>query len=64
MNTACTGVIKLQPLANFLKQYKEGSVVEHIEQGNFEKKRINKNSRGFLFFYGSSSSLSRSSTVK
>ena len=34
MNTSCTGVIKLEPLANYLKQYKEGSVVEQIEQGS------------------------------
>jgi hypothetical protein len=36
MNTACTGVIKLEPLANFLKQYKEGAVVEQMEQGKSE----------------------------
>ena len=33
MNTACTGVIKLEPLANYLKQYKEGAAMEQIEQG-------------------------------
>jgi hypothetical protein len=36
MNTTCTGVIKLEPLANFLKQYKEGAVVEQIEQGKLK----------------------------
>ena len=33
MNTTCTGVIKLEPLANVLRQYKEGAVTEQIEQG-------------------------------
>ncbi len=37
LNTTCTGVIKLEPLANFLKQYKEGAAIEQIEQGKFLK---------------------------
>ncbi|CAF3746132.1 unnamed protein product [Rotaria sordida] len=32
MNTTCTGLIKLEPLANILKQYKEGAAIEQIEQ--------------------------------
>ncbi|CAF4551796.1 unnamed protein product [Rotaria sp. Silwood1] len=32
INTTCTGVIKLEPLANILKQYKDGTVTEQIEQ--------------------------------
>ena len=34
MNTACTGVIKLEPLMNYLKQYKDGTMAEPIQQGN------------------------------
>lgn len=34
MNTACSGVIKLEPLMNYLKQYKDGLMTEQIEQGN------------------------------
>jgi hypothetical protein len=33
MNTTCTGMIKLEIVANVLKQYKEGAAVEQIEQG-------------------------------
>ncbi|CAF0960589.1 unnamed protein product [Adineta steineri] len=32
INTSCTGLIKLEPLINILKQYKEGAAFEHIEQ--------------------------------
>ncbi|CAF2853599.1 unnamed protein product [Rotaria sp. Silwood2] len=32
MNTTCTEAIKLEPLANILKQYKDGTVIEQIEQ--------------------------------
>ncbi|CAF4277078.1 unnamed protein product, partial [Adineta steineri] len=32
INTSCTGLIKLEPLINILKQYKEGTAFEHIEQ--------------------------------
>jgi hypothetical protein len=33
MDTTCTGLIKLEPIANYLKQYKEGAAIEWIEQG-------------------------------
>ena len=38
MDTTCTGLIKLEPIANFLKQYKEGTATEWVEQGKFEEK--------------------------
>lgn len=37
MNTTCTGLIKIEPLINYLKQYKEGAAVEQIEQGKIFK---------------------------
>ncbi len=33
MNVTCTGVIKFEPLADYLKQYKDGAAIEQIEQG-------------------------------
>jgi hypothetical protein len=33
MDITCTGLIKLEPIANYLKQYKEGAAIEWIEQG-------------------------------
>ncbi len=33
MDTTCTGLIKLEPIANYLKQYKESAATESIEQG-------------------------------
>ena len=38
MDTTCTGLLKLEPIANYLKQYKEGAVTESIEQGRPAKK--------------------------
>ncbi|CAF0966176.1 unnamed protein product [Adineta ricciae] len=32
LNTTCTGLLKLEPIVNILKQYKEGTVVDHIDE--------------------------------
>ncbi|UJR33360.1 hypothetical protein I4U23_020808 [Adineta vaga] len=32
LNITCTGLLKLEPIVTILKQYKEGSVVDHIEE--------------------------------
>lgn len=44
MNTACTGVIKLEPLMNYLKQYKDGAMAEQIEQG-----MLHRNAKRLIF---------------